>query len=152
MTSQDSLLSLMTAERDLASRDVAKRTAFIKTWQDQVQKRRQQEAFHAREAAEEAKIKAPDMPIVLKKEFDINIKIGEALERLIRDEAEVTKRIDHMQAQLKKLEEDYALSRKRVDTSGADRRHRVSPARAASGSTQLGSVSSGVGQALTKNE
>ncbi len=55
MTSQDSLLSLMTAERDLASRDVAKRTAFIKTWQDQVQKRRQQEAFHAREAAEEAK-------------------------------------------------------------------------------------------------
>ena len=116
MTAQDSLLSLMTAERDLASRDVAKRTAFIKTWQDQVQKRRQQEALHAREAAEEAKIKAPDMPIVLKEEFDINIRLGEALEELIRDEAEVTKRIERMQAQLKKLEEDYALSRKRVDT------------------------------------
>ena len=35
---------------------------------------------------------------------------------LIRDEAEVTKRIERMQAQQKKLEEDYALSRKRVDT------------------------------------
>ena len=116
MTAQDSLLSLMTAERDLASRDVAKRTAFIKTWQDQVQKRLQQEAQHAREAAEEAKIKAPDMPMVLKEEFDINIKLGEALENLIREETEVTKRIERMQAQLKKLEEDYALSRKRVDT------------------------------------
>ena len=116
MTAQDSLLSLMTAERDLASRDVAKRTAFIKTWQDQVQKRRQEEALHAREAAEEAKILAPDMPMVLKEEFDANIELGAALEKLIQDEAEVTKSIERMQAQLKKLEEDYAVSRKRVDT------------------------------------
>ena len=35
---------------------------------------------------------------------------------MIRDEAEVTKRIERMQAQLKKLEEDFAVSRKRVDT------------------------------------
>ena len=35
---------------------------------------------------------------------------------LIRDETEVTKRIERMQAQQKKLEEDDALSRKRVDT------------------------------------
>ncbi len=116
MTAQDSLLSLMTAERDLASRDVAKRMAFIKAWQDQLQKRRQEEALHARAAAEEAKIKATDMPMVLKEEFDINIKLGEALEKSIREEAEVTKRIERMQAQQKKLEEDYALSRKRVDT------------------------------------
>jgi len=116
MTAQDILLSVMTGERDLASRDVANRTAFIKTWQDQVQKRRQQEALHARETAEESKIKAPDMPPVLKQEFDINIKLGAALEKLIRDEAEVTKRIERVQAQLKKLEDDYAVSRKRVDT------------------------------------
>jgi potassium efflux system protein len=116
MTSQDILLSVMTAERDLASRYVTKRKAFIKTWQDQVQKRRQHEALQAREAAEKAKTKAPEMPIVLKKEFDINIELGEALEELIRDEAEVTKRIERMQTQLKKLEEDYALSRQRVDT------------------------------------
>ena len=116
MTAQDSLLSLMTAERDLAIRDLAKRTARIKTWQDQVQKRRQQEALHAREAAEEAKTKAPDMPLVLKEEFDINIRLGAALEKLIRDEAEITKRIEGMQAQLRKLEADYALSRIRIDT------------------------------------
>jgi potassium efflux system protein len=116
MTSQDILLSVMTAERDLASRYVTKRKAFIKTWQDQVQKRRQHEALQAREAAEKAKTKAPEMPIVLKKEFDINIELGEALEELIRDEAEVTKRIERMQTQLKKLKEDYALSRQRVDT------------------------------------
>ena len=116
MTAQDSILSLMTAERDLAIRDLAKRTARIKAWQDQVQKRRQQEALRAREAAEEAKTKAPDMPLVLKEEFDINIKLGAALEKLIRDEAEITKRIEGMQAQLRKLEADYALSRIRIDT------------------------------------
>ena len=37
-------------------------------------------------------------------------------QRLQQEETEVSKRIERIQAQLKKLEEDYALSRQRVDT------------------------------------
>jgi potassium efflux system protein len=111
------LLSLFTAERDLAARSVASHEVLTKAWQAQAQKRRQLEAKQAREGAEQAKKRAFALPIAVQEQFDINIKLGEELERFTQEHTAVATRLQQKQAQLKELEAEFALARERVQTT-----------------------------------
>jgi potassium efflux system protein len=111
------LLSLLTAERDLALREVSKREILTKAWQVQGQKRRQMEAKQSREEAEEAKDGASALPFVVQDQFDINIKLGEELEKLTQEDTALATRLQQKKAQLKGLEEEFALARERVQTA-----------------------------------
>jgi potassium efflux system protein len=108
------LVSLLTAERDLAILEVRWREELTKAWQAQAQERRQLEAERARVKAEQAKEEAYDLPPALQKQFDINIQRGEELEKLTRDEVQVKKKLLTKQIQLKDLKEEFSLARERV--------------------------------------
>jgi potassium efflux system protein len=117
LVGEDVLVSLVSAERDLASRQVAWREALTKAWQSQAQKRRQEEAMQARKEAEEAKQQASTLPPAIQEQFDMNVKLGEELEKLAVEEAALTKKLERKQAQLRELEEEFALARERVETT-----------------------------------
>ncbi len=78
----EGLLALLTAERDAASREVAQLEALVKSWQAQVMKLRQDQATQARAEAEAAKKGSPGLQEPIQKELDINVKLGQDLERL----------------------------------------------------------------------
>ena len=67
--------------------------------------------------AENARSKGSGLPADLQKEFEYNILLGEELEKLIGLEETLTKKRQGKQAQLKELEEDFALAREKVETA-----------------------------------
>jgi len=113
----EGLLALLTAERDAASREVASREALVKSWQAQVMKLRQDQATQARTEAEAAKKEAPGLQEPIQKELDINIKLSQDLERLTREQAALAPKLENQKKRLQELEEEFALNRKRVETS-----------------------------------
>jgi len=113
----EGLLALLTAERDAASREVAYREALVKSWQAQVMKRRQDQATQARSEAETAKKEAPGLQEPIRKELDINIKLSQDLETLTRAQGALATRLESQKKRLQELEEEFALNRKRVETS-----------------------------------
>ena len=117
LVGHEALFSLLTAERDLAVREVTRREILTKAWQDQAQERRQLEAKQSREEAEVAKDRASALPLMVQDQFDVNIKLGEGLEKLTREDTALATRLQQKEAQLKGLEEEFALSRERVQTA-----------------------------------
>ncbi len=109
------LISLQSAERDLAAREVAWRGTMAKAWQEQGQKRRELEATKARKEAERASQRASDLPPAIQAQLQINIKRSEELERVTEQEAQTAQRLERKQALLKEIEEEYALARQRVE-------------------------------------
>ena len=113
----EGLLALLTAERDAASREVANREALVKSWQAQVMKRRQDQATQARTEAEAAKKAAPGLQEPIQKELDINVKLSQDLERLTREQGALATKLESRKKHLQEMEEEFALNRKRVETS-----------------------------------
>ena len=113
----EGLLALLTAERDAASREVAQREALVKSWQAQVMKLRQDQATQARKDAEAAKKGTPAALEPIQKELDINVKLSQDLERLTKEQAALAARLESQKKRLQELEEEFALNRKRVETS-----------------------------------
>jgi potassium-dependent mechanosensitive channel len=113
----EGLLFLLIAERDAASREVAQRESLVKSWQAQVTKLRQDQATQARSEAEAAKKGAPGLQEPIQKELDINVKLGQDLERLTRAQGASATRLESQKKRLQELEEEFALNRKRVETS-----------------------------------
>jgi potassium efflux system protein len=111
------LMSLLSAERDLAAREVTRRGAVVKVWQEQGQRRREQEAAKARTEAEQAKQRAYDLPPAIQAQLQINIKRSEELARVTEQEARVAQRLEQKQTLLKEIEEEYVLARKRVEAA-----------------------------------
>jgi potassium efflux system protein len=110
----DALIALVNAERDLASRELIRQDELIKTWREYVQRSRQLEAKKERMDAEQAKDLAVDMPPVMQEALDINIKLGKKLEEITAEESQITNQLETRQAQLKQLEEDFALAHDQV--------------------------------------
>jgi potassium efflux system protein len=117
LTYHERLLALLTAEKNVASREVAQREALVKSWQAQVMKRRQDQATQARSEAEAAKKGSPGLQEPIQKELDINVKLSQDLERLTRAQGALATRLESQKKRLQELEEEFALNRKRVETS-----------------------------------
>jgi potassium efflux system protein len=107
-------VSLLTAERDLANFEVSQRENRAQAWQAIARQRRQQEAIQARLDVEVAKNLAPDLPPVVKEQYDANIKLGKDLEQLTADGTQTAQTLDRLQSELKTLEEEFAQIRQRV--------------------------------------
>jgi potassium efflux system protein len=114
LLNQKVFVSLLTAERNLANFEVSQRETQAQAWQAIAQKRRQREAINARMDAEDAKSSVPDLPPVLKEQYGFNIKLGEDLEQLTKDESRTTRKLDQLQSELKTIEEEFAQIRQRV--------------------------------------
>jgi potassium efflux system protein len=117
LTHHERGLALLTAEKEAARREVAQREALVKSWQAQVMKLRQDQATQAREDAEAAKKLAPATLEPIQKELDINIKLSQDLEELTREQGALAIRLERQKKRLQELEEEFAVTRKRVETS-----------------------------------
>ena len=108
------LLSLITSERDLASREVSLQESLIKAWSGALQTRRQKEAIQARAVAELAKQQATGYPPAVQRQLENNVRWGQDLEKLTHREAILDQTLKSVQDTLKGLEEEYALAQERV--------------------------------------
>ena len=110
------LVSLATAERDLAAREVARREVLVKEWQAQAAEKSQQEAAKERQETTEARDKTPEAASEVKTEYDINIALSAELEEVGRQETAVAKALEDVTNRLKEIEDDFALATERVKT------------------------------------
>ena len=117
LTHHEGLLALLAAERDSADREAAYREALVKSWQAQVLKMRQDQAAQARQDAEAARKLAPASLESIQKELDINIRLSHDLENLTGEQGALNLRLESQKKRLQELEEEFALNRKRVETS-----------------------------------
>ena len=114
LANNDILTALVSAERDLAAREVSRQEALVKSWQAEVQRIRELAAKQERVVAEQAKSVAADMPPVIQEQYDVNIGLGKMLEQAIADQAKVLERLKLKQDQLKQIEEEFALAKEQV--------------------------------------
>jgi len=114
LLNQEIFVSLLTAERDLADFEASQHETRAQAWQKIVQQRRQQAAIQARKDAEAAKNLAPDLPPVVKEQYESNIELGKDLEQLTNDNARTVRERDRLQSELKTLEEEFAEIRQRI--------------------------------------
>jgi len=78
---------------------------------------RQEQAAQARQDAEAAKKGAFASLEPIQKELDINVKLSQDLERLTKAQGALATRLESQKKRLQELEEEFALNRKRVETS-----------------------------------
>ncbi len=114
LVNQEALAALLSAERNLAKFQMDQAEARAQAWQSIAQERRQQEALQTRMEAEVAKNLAPDLPPVVKEQYETNIKLGKDLEQLTDAESRAVRKLDQLQAELKRVEEEFAQIRQRV--------------------------------------
>jgi potassium efflux system protein len=115
--SHNLLIELFSAERDVAQKATENREKSLKSWQVEVQKRRQQEAVRAKEDARDAIVKAPLLPNIVKEQFDINIKLSAELEKITREETELAGEYEGYKSRLKALEQEFEIAQKRVESA-----------------------------------
>ena len=116
LAAHDSIAALLAAERDLAARKVSQMETAVGIYQERLQAIRQQEASEAREQAERAKEKAPQLPPPMKEQYDINIALSAKLEELAQQETLLAKKLEQTQNQLKELKVEFELARERVES------------------------------------
>ncbi len=114
LVNHDALMALITAERDLAARQVAQQETLLKIWKVRVQSIRELEAKKERVEAEQAKDLAVGLPPFMQKQFDMNIKLGKKLEDVTAEEANIAEKLEQKKNRLKLLEEEFALVHEQV--------------------------------------
>jgi potassium efflux system protein len=110
------IVELYSTERDVARKAVEGRQQMVDFWQTEVQKRRQQEAEQTQEEARDAILQIPLLPKDVRDQFDINIQLSIELEDIAREEAALIEKQKELQSRLNKLEEDYEMARRRVQS------------------------------------
>jgi potassium efflux system protein len=115
--SHNLLVELFSTEQEVAQRVVKSREKMLKSWQAEIQKRRQQDAAQVREDAQDAIVQVPLMPKVVQDQFDINIQLSTELEKITREETELAKNHEGYQSRLKALEEEFETAKKRVKSA-----------------------------------
>jgi len=111
------LSELFSAERDVAEKVVEGREKILKSWKDEVQKRRQQEAAQTLEDAQDAIVTFPLMPKIVQDQFDINIQLSTELENLTREETALAEQYKDRQSRLQALQEEFETAKKRVESA-----------------------------------
>ena len=117
LLNNDLLVSLMTAEQDLATLQLKRNESESKAWRSIAGQRRQQEAVKARVEAETAKVLTPDLPPAIQKQYDTNIELGKTLEKITQDDALTAGMLEQRQTELKMLEEEFSLARQRIQSA-----------------------------------
>ena len=107
-------VSLLAAERDLANVEVSRREARAEALQAIAQQRRQEEASQARKDAEASINIAEDLPLVVREQYDLNIRFAKELEQLTIDETQAAQKLVELQSKLKALQEEFAQIRQWV--------------------------------------
>ena len=111
------LIELFSTERDLAQKKVESRARMVKSWQVEVQNRRQQEAAQTREDAQDAALEVPLMPVIVQEQFSINIQLSNELETVSRKESALAGKYEDYQSRLKTLEVEFETAKKRVESA-----------------------------------
>ena len=111
------LIELFSTERDVAQKAVEGREKMFKSWQVEVQKRRQQEAAQTREDAQDAIVEVPLLPKIVQDQFDINIQLSTELEKITHEETVLAGKYEGYQSRLKALEEEFETAKKRVESA-----------------------------------
>ena len=111
------LVELFSTERDVAQKRVESREKMFKSWQVEVQKRRQQEAAQTREDAQDAIVEVPLLPKMVQDQFDINIQLSTELENVTREETDLAEKYAGYQSRLKALEAEFETAKKRVESA-----------------------------------
>ena len=111
------LVELFSTERDVALKRVESREKMFKSWQVEVQKRRQQEAAQTREDAQDAIVEVPLLPKMVQDEFDFNIQLSTELEKITREETDLAEKYAGYQSHLKALEAEFETAKKRVESA-----------------------------------
>jgi potassium efflux system protein len=111
------LIELFSTERDVAQKAVESREKMFKSWQAEVQKRRQKEAAQTREDAQDAIVEVPLLPKIVQDQFDINIQLSTELEKIAREETVLAGKYEGYQSRLKALEEQFETAKKRVESA-----------------------------------
>lgn len=115
LAGHESIMALLTVERDLAGRQAKHQEAITAQWRGALQLRREKEAVKARTEAEEAKAKSPALHPILQKELDLNVTLGEGLEALTKEELILVRDLSYLQSRLQDLEDEQQLARERVE-------------------------------------
>jgi potassium efflux system protein len=115
--SHNLLVESFSMERDVAQKAVESREQMLKSWQIEVQKRRQIEAAQAREDAQDAIVKVPLLPKNVQNQFDINIQLSTELEKVTWEETVLAGNYEGYQTRLKALEEEFETAKKRVESA-----------------------------------
>jgi potassium efflux system protein len=115
--SHNLLVESFSLERDVAQKAVESREKMLKSWQVEVQKRRQREAAQARENAQDAIVKVPLLPNNVQNQFDINIQLSTELEEVTWEETVLAGNYESYQTHLKALEEEFETAKKRVESA-----------------------------------
>jgi len=114
LNSYELLVSLFSAERDLAAREVAVREELLKTLQTDTAERVQEEAAQAKQEAEEARDKTPESALAVKEQYDINIALSAELEKHTLQVTAVNRDLEKVGKLLQEIEEDFTLATERV--------------------------------------
>ena len=115
--SHNLLVELFSTEQDVAQKKVESREKMFKSWQVEVQKRRQLEAAQALEVAQDAIVEVPLLPKIVQDQFDINIQLSTELEKITREETVLAGKYEGYQSRLKALEEEFDTAKKRVESA-----------------------------------
>jgi potassium efflux system protein len=111
------LIELFSTEREVAQKAVEGREKMFKSWQVEVQKRRQTEAAQTREDAQDAIVEVPLLPKIVQDQFDFNIQLSTELEKITREETVLAGKYEGYQSRLKALEEEFDTAKKRVEST-----------------------------------
>ena len=115
--SHNLLVELFSTERGVAQKKVESREKMLKSWQTEVQKRRQQEAVQTREDAQDAILDVSLMPKIVQDQFDINIQLSTELEKVTSEETVLAGKYEDYQSRLKTLEAEFDTAKKRVEST-----------------------------------
>ncbi len=110
--------SILTAERDLAAREVARLDATGRAWLELAQKRREQEAKRVVAEAERAEARVEDMPEPVRELARMNTELAERLKTLREAEQSLTAKLERAQERAKEIDTDFESARQRVDVGG----------------------------------
>ncbi len=114
LASQDVLVSLSIAERDLAVREVARLESISKIYTAQAQRLRELEAEKVLVEAQMAKNLAVGLPPDIQNQFDINIKLSKMLAEITAKDAKISAELQLKQTRLQQLEEEFTLAHEQV--------------------------------------
>ncbi len=111
------LIELFTLERDVAQKAVKDSEKKLQMRLTELQNRRQQDAAKTRDAAQDAAAEFALLPANILEQFNLNIQLSNELEQATREEAELVDLYQERQSQLKDLEEEFEIAKKRVESA-----------------------------------
>jgi hypothetical protein len=100
------LVELFSLEREVAQKALKGREKMLKSWQNQVQKRRQEEAAQVRDEAQDAITEVPLLPKIVQDQFTININLSTTLEKIALEETSLEETYQEYQSSQIALEKD----------------------------------------------